>query len=323
MALSSTQRRWLVVGVTALVPVAGYFLLRHGFKFNFHQWWASLGHFGWKTVGLALLAVLAQIGFMVNRLWVLCAKDARVPWPQAARAMSYGQCLNHFLPARAGDVVKALYLKRRGTGDNRDLPVTESAGVIIADKVVDTTALLLVILGAMITGSKRFLHSLQEKPLWPFLIGGIAVLLIAFLAYRWLRGSQHRHAMESFLEGLKAVLDPKRLILGVLWGVAVWLGEVLSMHILVSSQGYSFTYDQLVWVLLILNLGVAIPISIANVGTFEAAMSFGLSQLGMPLAPALAVATVHHALQIGGVLLWAGVLWLIAAIRGQTRLAAT
>lgn len=320
---SPSARRWLVTGGTVLLLVAGYLILRYVVHFDFREWWASLGRFGWPTVGLALGAVSFQLALMVNRLWVLFPREAKVAWGRAARAMCYGQTLNHFVPARAGDVVKAIYLKREGDETRRDLPVSETAGVIIADKVIDTAALLLVILSAMAFESKRFLAWLTQAPLWPVSLGLVALAACLFGIVRWLRRGKKTKGVENFLNGLKAVRDPRRVLWGVLFGAGVWVGETLAMRVLCASQGYALHFDQLVWVLVVLNLGVAIPISLANVGTFEASMALGLTQLGVPLAPALAIATVHHALQILGVALWSGVLWLLGAAGRAVRKPAT
>jgi len=50
--------------------------------------------------------------------------------------------------------------------------------------------------------------------------------------------------------------------------------------------------------LVLLNVGISVPISVANVGPYEAALAFGLRQAGVPLSSAVVLATVHHALEL-------------------------
>ena len=70
-----------------------------------------------------------------------------------------------------------------------------------------------------------------------------------------------------------------------------------------------------VFLLCLLNLAIAVPVSLANVGAFEASIVFGLSTFGVPTATALAIATVHHALQLGGILFLSALIAIGRALR--------
>jgi uncharacterized membrane protein YbhN (UPF0104 family) len=56
-------------------------------------------------------------------------------------------------------------------------------------------------------------------------------------------------------------------------------------------------------------------VSVANLGVYEAALAFGLSRSGIPLPTAVAIATLHHALQLLGTNLGAAALSLWVAGR--------
>jgi 2-polyprenyl-3-methyl-5-hydroxy-6-metoxy-1,4-benzoquinol methylase len=84
------------------------------------------------------------------------------------------------------------------------------------------------------------------------------------------------------------------------------------MMLLSSSVGIHLTWSSALGVLVVLNVGIAIPISFANVGTFETAVAFGLIRLGNPLQESLGVATVHHLIQVGSTLMLAGGFWLLS-----------
>jgi uncharacterized membrane protein YbhN (UPF0104 family) len=59
-----------------------------------------------------------------------------------------------------------------------------------------------------------------------------------------------------------------------------------------------------------LNLGIAIPVSIANLGAYEAATVLGLSPFGISVPTALAIGMIHHAIQIATVFVFAAAFWL-------------
>ena len=61
--------------------------------------------------------------------------------------------------------------------------------------------------------------------------------------------------------------------------------------------------------LVVLNLGISVPVSLANVGTYEAATVAGLVPFGVPAASALAIGALHHAVQLLAAVVPAVVFW--------------
>ena len=72
---------------------------------------------------------------------------------------------------------------------------------------------------------------------------------------------------------------------------------VLIFTILVGNV-FNLSLGELMFVLLVLNIAISVPVSFANVGPFEAAIALALTSFGMDGSKALAVATVHHAIQL-------------------------
>jgi SAM-dependent methyltransferase len=80
-------------------------------------------------------------------------------------------------------------------------------------------------------------------------------------------------------------------------GVLAWLSEATILRVLATRLGFDVSIARAIGVLVVLNLGIAVPLTFANLGTFEAAIVFALGLYGVPASNALAVATVHHAVQ--------------------------
>ena len=58
----------------------------------------------------------------------------------------------------------------------------------------------------------------------------------------------------------------------------------------------------------LLNLGIAVPVTVGNLGIFEASLAFGLSRVGIPAEDSLAIATLEHFVKFGGLLFCLGLL---------------
>ncbi len=87
---------------------------------------------------------------------------------------------------------------------------------------------------------------------------------------------------------------------------------------LARAAGSPLSVPAAVGVLVVLNVGIAVPVSFANIGTFEAAAAFGLTRAGVPVAHALAIALLHHVIQVACVVLSAALGSLMARAPAAT-----
>jgi uncharacterized membrane protein YbhN (UPF0104 family) len=99
----------------------------------------------------------------------------------------------------------------------------------------------------------------------------------------------------------------------------VWIFEVLAMQVLATPLQVDLGLGQGMLILLILNIGIAVPLTVANVGIFEAALVFGLSLWGVDPNKAIAIALCHHSLQIAALAVWVAVFNLWLRYRGELK----
>jgi 2-polyprenyl-3-methyl-5-hydroxy-6-metoxy-1,4-benzoquinol methylase len=96
-------------------------------------------------------------------------------------------------------------------------------------------------------------------------------------------------------------MRPRRLTSGLTFGVLAWLSESAILVSLASSMGFPISFACSLCALTALNFGIAAPIAVANLVTFEVSLSVGLAGFGVPVTTALAVAAVHHLVQLASV----------------------
>ena len=101
------------------------------------------------------------------------------------------------------------------------------------------------------------------------------------------------------------------------FSLGAWTAELLAIRVLCGALGFPLSPPQLVLALVVLNFGISVPVSVANLGVYEAVLAFGLSRSGVPLPSAVAIATLHHGLELLGTNLSTASLSLWVAARGR------
>jgi uncharacterized membrane protein YbhN (UPF0104 family) len=274
------------------------------------------------SIMLAAAAVVVQIACGGSRFWIMLPPE-RGSWLTVLRAFTLGEIVNQVGPPRAGEAVKVVTLSRAA----RKVPLTmpQVTGAIIAERTVDATLLLVlaiaagVVLGLDVHAGPA-VTGLQQR--WRA-AAAVAVLVGLLLGVAWWSRSRWQVRARAFVREAFAALTilrkPLRVLAGAACSVGAWTAEVVAIRILCTALGFPIPFVSAFLAVLLLNLGIAVPISVANLGTYEAALAFGLSQAAVPLAPAVAIAGVHHALQIGTMALSAGATSLVHRWRRASR----
>ncbi|HLZ44191.1 MAG TPA: lysylphosphatidylglycerol synthase transmembrane domain-containing protein [Gemmatimonadales bacterium] len=290
--MAQRYRRLVLVGI-AIAIAGGLVFLTH--RAEARAVWHELGRIPPTAVGAALLLVFGQVTCQALRLWAVIPRDRFISMPRAAYAFMLGEWTNMFTPARAGDALKVVLLNR---GASISLP--QATGAMLADKVVNIGSLILLCAVSGVAGTIwTTAWARGALPLTALLIGALlatALLLVPKSRVRILGRLivlQHELA-----RGFTALADPKRLVISTAFSFGAWLAELLALQILCAAVGSPQPLQNLVLAVAVLNVGISVPMSPANVGIYEMALAFGLSRAGLPGPAALAVATVHHGIQL-------------------------
>lgn len=302
--------RWLAPLLRVLAVLSAALLcsrwLRH------LDWQALLGALRGARVPLVAAAGLLtylNVFCAAERWRIMLAPTARIPrWP-IWKYCSLSAAVSLFLPARGGEALR-LYLPQR-----HGVPASTSLGVLLVERIFDWQGMLAIYLPL------PFLLTLA--PAVKTAIALIAAVALAALVLAlWLAGRIRRRAPRSgsfwarLDLGLDCVRRPRSYAVVLFWSIGQFVVEVVQIHLLIRGVGIG----GLPWaapglVLLTLNLAIIVPLTPGHLGTFEAGVVAGLRALGAPLAPAMAVALLYHAVQAVPVLL-AGLLGLPAWLEG-------
>jgi glycosyltransferase 2 family protein len=256
---------------------------------------AQLRHLPPIVLTVALVLIVTQVVLQGLRLWAVVPSALALGVGRVAHAFVLGEWVNIVAPARTGDAMKIVLIRRAMDIGPAGLP--SAAGVILADKLVDFASLVLLCAAGGLTG---LLWTRAQAGLSVAILAVAVVLLLAAwlrLTGRWFREGRWGWVRDLFI-GLSALRNPTRGIGGLLFSVGAWFAEGAALWILCVGTGVTLTFPQILVALVVLNVGISIPISFANIGVYEATLTAGLRYAGIPLPSALAVAVSHHGLEL-------------------------
>lgn len=267
------------------------------------EFWQNLSRLSPVSVIIAFLLILGQVSAQALRMWAIIPRDTPLRVVRAGYIFTVGDWTNIFIPARGGDALKVLLMTRGENGRHMSLP--KATGAMLADKVVDISTLILL---CAITGLMNLLADKTRAmvPVFLIVIGAGVILVLALAAIRrgWPQWWAARKAgVRDLAGGLSALKDPGRCLASVSFSIVARSAEVVALRVLCVAMGFPLTLPQVLLALVIVNLSVSVPVSIASLGVYEAGLAYGLTRSGMPLPVGVMIATTHHVLELLGLTL--------------------
>ena len=318
------MKRWqLWLGV--VISVGFLYLALRGLRLQ--EVWGALegANYLWLVPGVAVyfLGVWARAWRWHYLLRPVKAIATRTMFPIVA----IGYMGNNIYPARAGEVLRAVVLKRQ-----REVPVSASLATIIVERTFDGVVMLaFVFLNlprlATLGGESGFVGDIQTLALWGAgaFLGALAAFLLAAmfprqaervvmrLITRLLPERFHTRALGlagRFMDGLASLRSPANALMVFLTSVVIWLFETGKYWFVMHAFPFEVDFFTLMLMNGIVNLATTIPSAPGYVGTFDA-----------PGIAVLKAAGVEGALAAGYTLVLHVALWLPITALGAYYLA--
>ncbi|MCK6539848.1 MAG: flippase-like domain-containing protein [Anaerolineales bacterium] len=301
--------------------------------------WLALGglHLGefWEAVKEAnYIWLLPGIGVYFVGVWVrawrwhyLLGPIKKIPTRIMFPITTIGYMGNNVYPARAGEVLRAVILKRR-----EGMSVSASLATIIVERIFDGVVMLSFVFVnlpelAKLTSASGFVGNIQQVALigTGVFIGALVVFLLAamfpqktatvgsWFIERLLPKRLHERItslMNKFLNGLAFLRSPFNVLMVFFASVVIWLLETGKYWFVMHAFDFNATFFTLMLMNGIVNLATTIPSAPGYIGTFD--------------APGIAVLTaygVEHSVAAGYTLVLHVALWLPITLLGAYYLA--
>jgi glycosyltransferase 2 family protein len=296
-----------------------------GAQIRLDQVGEALGHARLLPVMLLVACVLLSLVCRAARWQIYFLPKRRVPFKPLVGTLAISYMASAFLPLRAGELVRAVFL-----GQRERIPVPGVVGTILVEKLFDFLAIG-VILGILLAARASDLPPAAVAAgtliTLTILIGFACVVGLA--AWReptlnlvglvqrqlpfGLRARLHlREAAMHFAEGTDALRDARLWSLLLVWTAVPWFLSLGSTWAGMAALDVSADFAAVLFVVVLTSTGQAVPSSPGYVGVYHAAATFALTTFGVDPATAIGVALVTHAFSygalvvVGVIALWTG-----------------
>ena len=312
---------WLGV----LISILFIWLALRGLKLN--EFWGSVkdANYIWLIPGIAVYFVGVWV-----RAWrwhYLLGPIKKIPTKTMFPITTIGYMGNNIYPARAGEVLRAVILKRK-----EGVSVSASLATIIVERIFDGVVMLAFVFVNLpeltkLTGASGFVGNIQQVAVigTGVFLGALVVFLLAamfphttakvglWFIYHLLPQRLHEKViglMTKFLDGLASLRSPFNVLMVFFTSVIIWLLETGKYWFVMHAFDFSVSFFALMLMNGIVNLATTIPSAPGYIGTFD--------------APGIAVLTaygVEHSIAAGYTLVLHVALWVPITALGAYYLA--
>ena len=297
---------WLGILISAVFL---YFALR-GLQLG--DFWNSVktANYWWIFPGIAVYFVGVWV-----RAWrwhYLLNPIKKVPTRIMFPITCIGYMGNNIYPARAGEVLRAVVLKRK-----QSVPISASLATIIVERIFDGVVMLAFVflnlpeLAKVSAYDSGFVGNIQQLAIIgaAIFLGALVIFLLAamFPTYTARVGQwcinhilpermreKTSGIMLKFLDGLASLRSPMNILMVFFTSVLIWLLETVKYWFVMHAFSFKVSFFALMLLNGIANLATTIPSAPGYIGTWEAVTKAVLVAYDVPGAEALGYAVVLH-----------------------------
>lgn len=305
----------------AISALAIFYLLQ---QVSIEQLGQTLGRAETVPIVLVVATVMASLLTRAARWQVFFLPDRHVRYGPLLGTLAISYMASTFLPFRAGELVRALFL-----GQRQAIPVPRVVGTILLEKLFDFLAigvmlvLLLAVTPALPVGAFVAGASIASVILIGFgFVVALAIWRAPTLALVKLvedhlpleLGHRLRLAQSArdFAEGTDSLRSARLCALLLSWTFVTWMCAIGSSWAGMAAMGIEPRLAPLLFVIVLTSTGQAVPSSPGYVGVYHVAAVAALTTFGVDQASALAFAVITHAFSYGSLViagliaLWTG-----------------
>ena len=304
------RRLLLIVGS---ILVSGFFLWYILRDFPLADIWARIQQ---ADAGLILISLaLAMFGLWLRAVrWQAMLDNNPIPLRTASYIMGITFIMN-LLPLRAGEVARSVLARRYG------VPIVTAATSILLERLVDVLMVVVLLAIALTQAPSIPPEMAQVATLFGVVAvaGFIVLIVLARSPEQAFAGLQRverlipalkRLPLEATFRNVLSGLAPLTHVQGLVkifgWSIAGWSVSIISLLPLFSAlkiEGINILLCAVIAVCMA-SFSIAIPVSVAGLGLFEAAV-LGAGQLaGLDREQALSLGFLFHGVSVADYVIW-------------------
>jgi len=286
-----------------------YFALR---GLNLSELWDAFKHanYWWLIPGIAVYFLAVWVR---SWRWHYLLKPVKnIPTKTLFPVVTIGYMGNNIYPARAGEVLRAVILKKQ-----EDVSISASLATIIVERIFDGVVMLAFVFLNLneltkLTGDSGFVGSIQTVALYGtgVFVGALMFFIVAAMYPSKAKAISEKmvvsllperfqeqtiKVIDHFMGGLESLSSPQEALMVFLTSTIIWLLETGKYWFLMHAFPFNVSFFALMLMNGIVNLATTIPSAPGYIGTFDAPGIAILKAYGVDKSIAAAYTLVLHA----------------------------
>jgi len=214
-----------------------------------------------------------------------------------------GFMANTILPARAGELVRALIL-----GKKENISKTTVLGSAALDRIFEGVGMLiLLVIMPLIMDTPDWMKKGTMGFIIFFSILFIVIILfmkvnpdtiIKYIPLSDKTNTFLKGVLEKLQKGFEAINNIKTSSIATILSLLGWVVQILMIHFVILSFGIHISPLAALMTLLSVNIAIMIPAAPGSLGTFELAVVLALGFFNIEKSLALSIALTYHFIQL-------------------------
>lgn len=260
--------------------------------------WYLTRHYSLKDLGNVILHInwWMLIGGLIATGFIYIVSGLRwhylfpqYPITTSINGTTVAFAANTIIPARGGEIVRALYLKSRNK-----IPISQTIGCIILERLLDGISLIIFLaLAIIILGDTLGRDAKMILIIGVLLLVIIGLVLISYIIFskkidpvlkqigiRLHIPIKIIQAGKKFLEVYKK-MSTLKFFLSIFISIIISFFFILSLWLFLNSCDIPITFEKAIVVYPLITLSISIPITIGYVGIYDTALIAALILVGI------------------------------------------
>jgi uncharacterized protein (TIRG00374 family) len=256
-------------------------------------------------LGYIALAWVASVATLLAKAvrWKLFFSQRPPTFHRSFAIQTIGMFVNSFAPARLGDLLRAYLL-----GEENDHSKVFVLGTIVVEKIFDMV--FLVISMALLLPQVVFPNWVSQPSEVTAILLVLVVLIITLIAWkkeqtltlidridrrlptRW--NGWILRQLKNLLSSLECIRNFRQLAGIILWSAIIWALGFLTNILVFWGMHLPLSFLPAIFLLVVLQVGVAVPSSPGRIGVFHYLTVLALSVFAIEKGPALSCGIILH-----------------------------
>jgi hypothetical protein len=250
----------------------------------------------WSWILVSCMVILFSFVMRTWR-WSVLLRSAGYVYPRDIlfKCLMFSWFLNYLIPARLGDIARAVALKTTS-----DAPFGMTLSTIVIERIYDMVTLALFLgIASLFFYQSSFVYI--EIGAFAIIAAMLCVLLIVYKYDEAIirlfepRIPSIRQSLVLLKEGLVNIIkNPEAMVLCFFLSLPVWLLEIASIFFAAKSVGYDLSFVFATIAGVVAFIAQTLPLTPAGLGIHEASITGVLMFFSVPSATGMSIALVDH-----------------------------